>query len=65
MEKMRKNVYSSPISTILITVSQIWYVCVGLHLLSSPNILLKWLPWQLLTWHCATLKYTGNIYKKT
>ena len=35
MGKMRGNVSPSPMSTILITESQRWYVCVGLHLLSS------------------------------
>ena len=35
MGKMRKTVFLTPIATILTTESQIWYVCVGFHLLSS------------------------------
>ena len=35
VEKIRKQVSTSPLSTILITKSQIWYVCVGLHLSSK------------------------------
>ena len=39
MWEMRKNASPAPISTILITESQLWYVCVGLHLLSSEMLL--------------------------
>ena len=35
MEKLRDKVSTSPMSTIVITASQIWYVCVGLHHFSS------------------------------
>ena len=40
MRKMRKMIVSpSLISTILITVSEIWYVCTGLYLISSQMLL--------------------------
>ena len=38
----------SPISTILITGSQVWYVCVGLHLLSSLMLL-----YLILDYYCG------------
>ena len=34
LQKVKKKDLPSPISTTLITDRQIWYVCVGLHLLS-------------------------------
>ena len=46
---MRKTVSPSPISTILTTENHIWYVPVGLHLLSSK-----------MHWQCTTPKYDIN-----
>ena len=43
MGEMRTNISPSPISTILITESQIWCVCVGLNLLSSQMLLYMYL----------------------
>ena len=37
MGKMRKIASPSTISIILITERQIWYICIGLHLLSSKK----------------------------
>ena len=60
---IRKKVYPSCISKIVITEHQIWYVCVGLRFLSSK------LPFFItfgkqgchdnyfITWPCATPKY--------
>ena len=40
MGEMRNNISPFSISTILITESQMYYVCVGLHLLSSKKYIL-------------------------
>ena len=51
---MRKTFSLSPISTVLITESQIWYLCVGLPLFSSE------LPFYLIFSNCLLIMFDHN-----
>ena len=66
MGKMKKNVYPSPISTIMI-IENLACMCRSTSPLTITvilhNIPLIWLLWQLflLTWYCTTPKYYLNF----